>query len=238
MFWSFPYVEVKLILFLFFFFKWETLTYVNTGGFSLSSSVMGWERELYFRSGDPGLLMKTWLELIISGKVTYPPWNFTSLTSCLLSGCSKFMVLHCNGSRGLKRTAICTTFARGNREAQTLIPEFPRGPLSHFWKCAKGEVSRAGRARTVCLTLFVGAGTTYNCGATSVYQVYNKNVWGCWTEDHQARRRPGDSSWVASLEHMGVLATFMILADTYISLMMTEKDWRNDYDVCRHAGSF
>lgn len=101
--------------------------------FSLSRSLMGWERGVYFKSGDLDLLMKMWLELIISGKVTYTPCNFTSVPSCLLSGHDKFMVLYCNSSRGLKRTLICTTSAGGNRDSQSLIPEFPRGPWNHFW---------------------------------------------------------------------------------------------------------
>lgn len=114
------------------------------------------EGELYFRSGDPGLIMKIQFELIISGKVTCPPCNFTSLPVCLLSGHGKFMVLHCNC---LQRTLICATFVGGSREAQTLTPEFPRGPLNPFWKCAEGEVSCTGRVRTVWLTLLAGAGT-------------------------------------------------------------------------------
>lgn len=98
-----------------------------------------------------------------------------------------FTVLLHNSSRGLKRTLICTTTAGGNREAQTLFPEFPRGSLNHFWKCAKGEVSHVGRMRTACLTLFAGAGTTCNCGTTSAHQVCNKSTWGWWTEDHKRK---------------------------------------------------
>lgn len=43
---------------------------------------------------------------------------------------------------------------------------------------------------------------------------------------------------MASLEYVGVLATFMILADTYVSLTMTENDGKNDCDLCRRAGAF
>lgn len=63
------------------------------------------------------LIMKMQLELIISGKITCPPCNYTSLPFCLLSGHGNFMVLHCNSSRDLQRTLICTTFVGGNTEA-------------------------------------------------------------------------------------------------------------------------
>lgn len=38
------------------------------------------------------------------------------------------------------------------------------------------------------------------------------------------------------LKHLGNLSTFMIPADTCISVKMTEKDQRNHF-VCRHAGA-
>lgn len=150
---------------------------------------MGWGRELYFKSWDPGLIMKMQFELIISGKMTCPPCNFTSFPFCLLSGHGNFMVLHCNSSKGLQRTLICTTFVG---KTQTLTPEFPKGPLNTFWRCAESKVSCAGRVRTVCLTLLA------EVGAIFIPDVYKKHV-KVVSRRTQARGRPGQRSRVVSL---------------------------------------
>ena len=63
---------------------------------------MGWERELYFKSGDPSLLTEMWPELMISDKVTYPPCNFTSFPSCYLAAISlRFCIVTEEVQKGL-----------------------------------------------------------------------------------------------------------------------------------------
>lgn len=124
------------------------------------------------------------------------------------------MVFHCNSSRGLQRTLICTTFVRVNRETQTLTPQFPRSPLNTFWKCAESEVSCAGRVRTVCLTLLAGVGAICTrCVQKACENGEQKNTGKKETRTEYQGGITG---------HVGVLATIMILTGIYINIVTTE----------------
>lgn len=137
----------------------------------------------------------------------------------------------------IKRSLTCTTFAGGNREAETLIPKFPRGPLNHFWKCGEGKVSHARRARPVCLTL-QEPGPLITAAPLLCASCIIK---ACEGGEQEIMEQEWDQERTARWHHLSTwlsqqpLWFWLIIC---INLMMTEKDWRNDYDVCRCAGAF
>lgn len=119
-----------------------------------------------------------------------------------------------------------------------IYPKFPKkNLLEPLLKAHKAPSHPCQQGERCGLASLAGAGVAYLCAGCSTWWDL-RVIEVCEEEERAEPERPGERSWVASLEPVGVTTTFTTLPDTCISLTRWQKDCGNDCAICRHVGAF